>query len=216
MKAKNLARRARTDEQKLLRRQSILEAADAHFVDVGFEAFSMTAVAKRTGIVKGTLYLYFETREELLLNLCLEKLEAGVERLDSAMNDVSDDMAFAHAFYDSVYADPSFLGLLSRLDSVIEHNISLEILIDSKRRMAILMEQMAASVAPGLMLTLEQARDAVSSLSSLLLGAAQVDLGPKIDTATMPEDVRLFIDSYSSRERFTVNACRILQGIRSA
>ena len=59
-------KRARTDEQKLLRRQSILDAAEKLFREGGFESFSMTKLAKLTGVVKGTLYLYFETREEVV------------------------------------------------------------------------------------------------------------------------------------------------------
>ena len=59
-------KRARTDEQKLLRRQSILDAAEKLFREGGFESFSMAKLAKLTGVVKGTLYLYFETREEVV------------------------------------------------------------------------------------------------------------------------------------------------------
>ena len=61
-------RRARSEEQKALRRQAVLLAAEAYFLDVGYEAFSMAQLAKRAGLVKGTLYLYFKT-EELFLTL---------------------------------------------------------------------------------------------------------------------------------------------------
>ena len=40
----------------------------------GFEAFSMAKLAKLTGVVKGTLYLYFETREEVFLVLYNQKM----------------------------------------------------------------------------------------------------------------------------------------------
>ena len=65
-------KRARTDEQKSLRRQSILDAAESLFREGGFEAFSMAKLAKLTGVVKGTLYLYFETREEVFLVLYIK------------------------------------------------------------------------------------------------------------------------------------------------
>ena len=60
-------RRARSEEQKAQRRQAVLEAAETYFLDVGYEAFSMAQLAKRAGLIKGTLYLYFRTREELFL-----------------------------------------------------------------------------------------------------------------------------------------------------
>ena len=57
--------RARSLEQKAVRRLAVLEAAEAYFHDVGYQAFSMAQLAKNTGVAKGTLYLYFKTREEL-------------------------------------------------------------------------------------------------------------------------------------------------------
>jgi len=66
--------RARTEEQKALRRQAVLEAAEAYFHEVGYEAFSMAQLARRAGVVKGTLYLYFKTREELFLTLYEQSL----------------------------------------------------------------------------------------------------------------------------------------------
>ena len=70
----NELRRARTQDQKYFRRQQILEAAEQHFADVGYEAFSMVNLARLAGVVKGTLYLYFKTREEVLLTLYNQSL----------------------------------------------------------------------------------------------------------------------------------------------
>ena len=53
--------RARSAEQKALRRHAVLEAAETYFREVGYEAFSMTQLAKMTGVAKGTLYLYIKT-----------------------------------------------------------------------------------------------------------------------------------------------------------
>jgi len=58
-------KRARTQDQKHFRRQQILDAAEQHFAEVGYEGFSMANLAKLAGVVKGTLYLYFKTREEV-------------------------------------------------------------------------------------------------------------------------------------------------------
>jgi AcrR family transcriptional regulator len=54
--------RARSAEQKALRRHAVLDAAETYFLEVGYEAFSMAQLAKKTGLAKGTLYLYFTTR----------------------------------------------------------------------------------------------------------------------------------------------------------
>ena len=131
-----IARRARTNEQKELRRQTILTAAAELFSEVGFEAFSMAALGRRAGVVKGTLYLYFESREEVLLALHGQKLTAWRGAVEAALADARSDKQFAALLYGTAYADPALLGLMSRLDSVIEHNVSITTLIDAKRLMA--------------------------------------------------------------------------------
>ena len=69
--------RARTQDQKHFRRQQILDAAKMHFEDVGYESFSMANLAKLAGVAKGTLYLYFATREEVFLALYAKPFYAG-------------------------------------------------------------------------------------------------------------------------------------------
>lgn len=62
-------RRALAAEDKSERRTAILRAAGALVRADPALGFSMEALAKRAGIAKGTVYLYFRTREEVLLAL---------------------------------------------------------------------------------------------------------------------------------------------------
>jgi AcrR family transcriptional regulator len=209
-----IARRARSDAQKHLRRKTILDAADALFSEVGFEAFSMAELGRRAGVVKGTLYLYFGTREEVLLALHCDKLGAWRRRIEAALADMSDDESFAAAFYSAAYAQPGLLSLMSRLDSVIEHNVSLDALIQAKRLMAAELDSLAQRMAERLDLSYEQSYKALMALAPLLLGVSQIDSGPRLDELEVPEDVRAFTRAFSSRELFIDNARRILTGIR--
>lgn len=52
-------------EQKALRPRQILEAAFQEFIARGFTATRVEDIAKRVGVTKGTVYLYFETKELL-------------------------------------------------------------------------------------------------------------------------------------------------------
>ncbi|UUV06337.1 MULTISPECIES: TetR/AcrR family transcriptional regulator [Ruegeria] len=47
----------------------ILDAAMACFLDQGYHATKMQDVARQSGLAKGTLYLYFQSKEVLLLAL---------------------------------------------------------------------------------------------------------------------------------------------------
>jgi AcrR family transcriptional regulator len=193
-----------------------LNAAAAHFADVGFESFSMAELGRITGVAKGTLYLYFETREEVLLALYLEKLAAWEKRLTAMVDRDASDEAFVAIFYEVAYADSALLALMSRLDSVIEHNVPTSTLIEAKRSMATILNRSAQALAPRLKLSKAQSFDVLSSLGSLLIGTAQIDLGPQIDKSALPDDVTAFMNAFSSDHLFTANARRILAGIRAA
>jgi AcrR family transcriptional regulator len=52
-----------------VRRRQLLDAARALIVIHGYEAMTMAAVAERAGVGKGTLYLYFDSKAELLEGL---------------------------------------------------------------------------------------------------------------------------------------------------
>ena len=47
---------------------------------MGYEGFSAALLASKAGVVKGTLYLYFKTREEVFLALYDQSLNRVSER----------------------------------------------------------------------------------------------------------------------------------------
>lgn len=208
-------KRARSDAQKQERRLEILDFAANHFHEVGFEKFSMAALARLCGMAKGTLYLYFDTREEVLLALCLTKLEAWRERFIADSQNWQADEAFANSYFETTTVDNDLIQLFSRLDDVIEHNVSLEVLISAKRCIIQLIRETAGEVAIRLDLTESQAIDATRSLAALLMGAVRGDLGPTLERQDLPADIRAHMDQFGSKKMFTANACRILAGIRS-
>lgn len=75
------------------RRQSIIDAAVQRVCASGFEALSMAEIAEEAGVAKGTLYLYFTSKEQLLeaafwqchednANAC----DAGLSEVEGAIN----------------------------------------------------------------------------------------------------------------------------------
>ena len=61
--------RARSNEAKDERRQALLGAALDEFFEKGFAATRMDDIAKRAGLSKGALYLYFGSKEALFQGL---------------------------------------------------------------------------------------------------------------------------------------------------
>jgi AcrR family transcriptional regulator len=215
MNASAFNQRARTEEQKQHRRDSILDAAQGHFVEVGFEKFSMAVVSKLVGVSKGTPYLYVSSREEILLALCLAKLHGWSTKFIQTSPLWISDTAFVEHFYQTTASDNALVRLMSRLDSVIEHNVSLEVYVDAKRDISELLSNVAQSLAQRRELTVLQSFDAVRSLGALFLGTVQGDLGPRFRASELPEDVQRLMSEFSSHQIFVTNGCRIITGIRS-
>jgi AcrR family transcriptional regulator len=77
------ARKARTAE----RRDAILAAALDEFASRGFEAARLDDVARRAGVAKGTIYLYFRDKESLfqeLIRAMLTPLVGSIEAMGQA------------------------------------------------------------------------------------------------------------------------------------
>src|SRR4029079_17432894 len=60
------------------KRQQILAGARKVFHENGFDAASMHDIARAAGVSKGTLYVYFENKERLFLDLVAEEKRADL------------------------------------------------------------------------------------------------------------------------------------------
>ena len=77
--------------RKQARPQELLDAALQLFVEKGFSATRSDAVAERAGVSKGTLYLYFPSKEELFkavvrsnISTLIAEGQALAERFDGS------------------------------------------------------------------------------------------------------------------------------------
>lgn len=71
--------------------RQIMEGARAVFLERGFDAASMGEIARRAGVSKGTLYVYFESKEELFETIFEVESRAQAEQvfsLDPSDHDV--------------------------------------------------------------------------------------------------------------------------------
>ncbi len=77
--------RARSATEKRQRRNDILQAAERLWAGTSYTDLSMNDVAREARLAKGTLYLYFGTKEELFLELLAGHLRAWTERMEAAL-----------------------------------------------------------------------------------------------------------------------------------
>jgi AcrR family transcriptional regulator len=131
-------RRARSSQQKLERRDVILSAALAAYGEnPSFAAFTMSALAERAGLAKGTLYLYFRTKEEVFLALVDRLFAHWFDEIDAGLDDDAGAWGRERAavlLVRAVAGHETLARLLSILGTIVEHNVPFEAAGDFKRR----------------------------------------------------------------------------------
>lgn len=81
----DLADRRSTDREA--RRVQIAQAAERVFLDRGIGATTMEQIARAAGISKGGLYRFYETKDELFLDIARRALDELVDRLEAVEAD---------------------------------------------------------------------------------------------------------------------------------
>lgn len=69
-----------------IRREELMDAAQALFLEKGFAATSVDEIVKRADVAKGTFYLQFKTKEDVLVALRERFVATFCERLTKAMD----------------------------------------------------------------------------------------------------------------------------------
>src|SRR5215813_13570772 len=65
------------------KRERILDAAERVFAQHGFFAARVSEIAREAGVADGTIYLYFKSKDELLISL----FESRMERFNQLLRD---------------------------------------------------------------------------------------------------------------------------------
>ena len=74
----------RREREKRLRREMILEASKKVFFERGLRAATLEDIAERAELSKGTIYLYFSSKEDLYASLMTRALELLLEMFKSS------------------------------------------------------------------------------------------------------------------------------------
>ena len=83
----------RRQRRKDARPSEIIEAAIAIFAERGFGAARLEDVARRAGVAKGTVFVYFQTKDDLFRAVAQTVLTSHLERLQGAAADLDRPIA---------------------------------------------------------------------------------------------------------------------------
>ncbi|MEW6777202.1 MAG: TetR family transcriptional regulator [Bdellovibrionota bacterium] len=133
-----LRKRAIYDEDKEVRRKQILAAARKLFWESGGCLATVTEVARHAGIAKGTIYLYFQTKEELYIAYYEELLTELLQNIQALCGEKRKGTGgrIVDAICDFSKEHPEFLRLAGLMNGVLEQNVSEEFVYGYKSRLA--------------------------------------------------------------------------------
>jgi len=72
--------------RKAERPQEILEAAFLEFSRNGYAMTTLDQIAERAGVTKGTIYVYFESKEHLFISMVRELMKATLDTVQDMFN----------------------------------------------------------------------------------------------------------------------------------
>lgn len=155
----------------------ILASALKLFEGTRYGEATMAAVAKNAGIAKGTLYLYFPTKETLFLELLGDRLTAWFEELErdlaraSALGPVDVPTVLAS----SLAKRESMCRLLALLHSTLECNVEEDVVHQFKLRLAKQLDR-GAGVLHGYLpgMTREEAQGLLMRTQAVTVGLVQM------------------------------------------
>ena len=127
-------KRSVTESEKLEKKCKIVAAARAAFEYLSFHDISMSFLAERTGLAKGTIYLYFETKESVFLSVLAHEIRNWFLSMhqnpdldflfQSGPNSPMIPEKIAAIFAGSTKNNPKMVELLAFLKPVLEEKIS--------------------------------------------------------------------------------------------
>jgi AcrR family transcriptional regulator len=112
-----------TGQYKSDLKEKIIQAAIESFAQTGFDRTKMEDIAKRLGLSKGTIYLYFNSKEDLFLAICEHYLKAVRDQQYPAIFSKKEDLVL-----DSEHFYENFRRLEQGKDRVM-----LEMVVESSR-----------------------------------------------------------------------------------
>ncbi len=170
--------RARLVHQKEERRREILAAGLELFKASSFQVITMAEIAQKCRLGKGTIFIYFNTKEQLFLILSEEGFLGFFEAMDESLGGSKVPLgaeSLTALVVEALESRPELPGLLSILHTVLEHNVDRlailkfrEFLANRATRTARKLEQRLPFLGPG------QGLELMLQIHMLILGTWQV------------------------------------------
>ena len=185
--------RARSETAKLEREDLILTATEMLLRQSGYGSMTMQAVASAAGLAKGTIYLYFTSRESLVLAVHGRLFDRWIDRFAFHPPEFTSFEGFIRDFARHYAGDPLFLQLAGFANALLEPQLDREAYIKSKRGMARRVKRLAGFVCQQFFIEPVVAQKLIWGFLTIAGGTAQMTARQSVTKANLPDDVLAFI-----------------------
>jgi AcrR family transcriptional regulator len=194
------------------KRQQIVEGARKIFLAQGFDAASMNDIARSAGVSKGTLYVYFQNKEQLFEQIVYDECSAhaeGVFKLDHNDHDVEGVLMRLGMAYVPFLCRPAKAAALRAVAAIADRMPEIGKMFyetGPKRGIGLLADYMLAQTKAGV-LTVEHpdiaAAQFLDSCQSTLFKPVLFNFAPPPDHASIERvvttAVRTFMAAYRAK-----------------
>jgi len=208
-------RRAR---EKARRQRAILEAAREVFFKKGIHRATMDDVAAQAEVSKGTVYLYFQSKESILAHLLLEGLSILLSQLEDAYarnEPISPEKRLrqlAEAYWQFAQTHPNYYRLLMALDrgrfrEKVPAEMYQEILVESTKGLQLAAEAVRRGMEEGIFTTKDPLLaagvlwGALNGALTLMANPVRQEMIPFAPKAMFDETFELFLRGLQSHNR---------------
>jgi len=127
--------RARSDEQKEIRRKQIMKAAAELFKKYEYKDITLNMIAGKLDFSRANMSRYVATKEEIFLLLYVEDMILLTEELQKSYTKKMNYNEFADFLVSISMSHTNFMRIGCILSTIIENNISVEKLVGYKKIM---------------------------------------------------------------------------------
>ncbi len=150
----------RKEREKQQRRNDIIDAAERIFFTRGFENLTMDEVAEEAELSKGTLYLYFKSRDDLQFAIFMRGSDILMRMMNDNLSDESDGyrnlLALAGSFirFSKEYRD--YFNLFMHFETIRMNELNIDqeqiqVYLKEQSPLALVSRQVARGIEDGSM-----------------------------------------------------------------
>ena len=199
--------RARRPEQREVRRQAILDVAEAMLADEPTSEISLREISRRVGLATSDVLRYFDSREAIFLALLARESTRWLDELERELDEIEPGSGVAACqrvagiWAATLAKRPTLCELWSVMSSVLERNVTVKTVRDFKRGALARNQRLADLIAQRIHGLGPDAAVEVASIASTFIGGLWplANPGPNVVAAT--EDPALLAAHVDFRAR---------------